>query len=329
MAIIKETLPAELPFRYHPDTRGIRLEPIDSESGRTHYFQILNFRNPKHLLTAATHLEADQNVAFSGWGVMGYGRRVDFLSNYQEFWELKTGRASGSKVPLLEPAGYAVEHVDWDQIHAHFRYLQNPRALRRLWHSALPFHIILPYNKAGRTLTEAVVTNAFDPDVAPTTPVPTFCLFGMEDPAIVKLLDYLKRFDPNIQIGVTSLNETGEKPSFNTPELLNYFRDKHKITTRIIIEDPLVEPIDIASSHSQFVAPLKDQKPVWQMIRRGSVSPEIFERTTGFTVEYAEDVKVAARRVSNTENLDPKTQRLANLLKKKYPQHYFLRSLIA
>jgi len=312
MTIAKDIYPG---FNYPVKTeQGVRMAVIWDENKRPFHASIVNFRNPRHLNRVVSQLVGDNIIAFAGWGVEGMGRRVDRLSNFQEFWEKKSGRPTSSKVPLMEPPVDAVEHVDWKSVHPAFRHLQDPAAFRRIWGGGYPFHVIAPYADQG-SLTEAVVTPAFDPDVAKTTPVPTVSFFWMKDPALDKLICEVKKQDPAAQIGVSSLNDRRETPPFNTSELIEYLQVKKNTGYRLIVEDPLLEKFDIASSHSQFAMPLIDQEPAWQMIRRGSLSPNGFQRATGFDVIVPDDIRVAARRAPEDEDLDFKLNQAAKAIR--------------
>ncbi|KKR81289.1 MAG: hypothetical protein UU73_C0003G0147 [Candidatus Daviesbacteria bacterium GW2011_GWA1_41_61] len=309
MAIVnKETLevahevPPLIPF-----PRGSRFEYLELPDGRTHRLHIVSFRDPRHTDVVVSALARDEAIAFHGWGVSGMGCRADNASDSRKFWLYKEGRPLGAKVPLLEPPKYAVEHIDWQSVHKQFRHLQDPRLLKELWENPiLPYHLIFPYRSEGRTLNEAVVTPAHDKEVASDVPVPTICLFWTGDPAIDHLVRKVKKACPEAQIAVSSLNDSGETPSFTTPELIAYFQQKGKTHWTIIVEDPLLEPLDIASSHSQFIVPLADEEPVFGIKRIGSLSPGGFSEHIGLKVKIPEKVKIASRRVPDDVILDEK-----------------------
>ena len=302
---------------------GGRLEIIPLEDGTTKEILLLSFRNRHHRGPIVEELLSDSPIAFHGWGVSGVCGRVDRQSQFNKFWELKEGRPPGSKVPLLEPPKSATQHIDWRAVHKDFRYLEDPHALKRLWSSRLPFHLIFPYNTSIRSLSEAVVTPAFDPIVAPDVPVPTICLFWIGDPAMETMVKDVKNENSSAQLGVSSLNESHEIPSFNTRDLIAYLRDRQIYRYNIVVEDPILESLDIASSHSQIVVPLVGEEPVWLMKRRGSLSAKGFSKATGFKATEVENVRVASRKVNPKDNLDDKLVESAKRIRNWYLKALF------
>ena len=296
--------------------KGVATEQICLEDGTIKVVQVLSFRDRRHLPLVVDALLADAPVAFHGWGVSGVCGRVDVASQFQKFWSLKQGRPPGSKIPLLEPPEEVVGHVDWDKVHPAYRYLRDPASLRKVWRGTVPFHLILPYRAEGGTLSDAVVTPAFDPDVAPHTPVPTACFFWIDDPALVRLVREVKSTIPGVQLGVSSLNDPGQPPPFDTRDLLAYLKSRAIDRYDIVIEDPVVEPVGIASSHSQFMVPLEGEEPVWTMKRRGSVSAQGFTRHTGFPVVGAETARVAARQAPPERDLDAEVEECARRIRR-------------
>lgn len=299
-----------------PFPRGSRFEYLELPDGTTHRLHIVSFRDPRHVDVVVKALAHDEAIAFHGWGVSGMGCRADNASDSRKFWLYKEGRPYGAKIPLLEPPKYAVEHIDWPSVHKQLRYLQDPRFFKELWDNPiLPYHLIFPYRNEGHTLDAAVITPAYDKEAAPNTQVPTFCLFGTGDPAIEHLLRKIKRACPEAQIAVSSLNDSGETPPFTTKELIIYLQKKAKTHWSLIVEDPLLEPLDIASSHSQFTVPLAEEEPVFGVKRIGSLSPMGFTKHTGFKVEIPEQVKIASRRASDDTILDGKLYRADELIR--------------
>lgn len=290
-----------------PFPKGSHFVHIDLPDGNRHRLHVVSFRDPRHTDVVVRALTNDEAIAFHGWGVSGMGCRADNASDSRKFWLYKEGRPLGSKIPLLEPPKHAVEHIDWQSVHKQFRYLQDPKLLKELWDNPiLPYHLIFPYKSNGHTLNEAVVTPAFDKESAPNIPVPTICLFWSGDPALEHLMKKIKKASPEVQIAVSSLNDSGETPSFTTSELITYLQQRVKTHWTIIVEDPLLEVLDIASSHSQFVVPLADEEPVFGVKRIGSLSPRGFSENTGFEVKVPENVKVASRRATPEVMLDDK-----------------------
>ncbi len=293
-----------------------RIEKIQMEDGTIKLVSVLSFRDRRHLRLVVDTLLGDAPVAFHGWGVSGVCGRVDRGSHFQKFWSLKQGRAPGSKIPLLESPEDVVRHVDWQKVHPAYRYLRDPAALRKVWRGIVPFHLIFPTRVDGDTLSEAVVTPPFDPDVAPHTPVPTACFFWIDDPALVRLVREVKGLNREVQLGVSSLNDPGQLPPFNTKDLLAYLKSRAIGKYDIVIEDPVVEPVGIASSHSQFVAPLEGEEPVWAMKRRGSLSAAGFTRRTGFPVADAGSARVAARQGPPERDLDAEVEECARRIRR-------------
>lgn len=290
---------------------GGRVVTIPLSDGGVKEVLLLSFRDRRHRKPIVGELLEDNPVAFHGWGVSGVCGRVDRESRFTKFWEVKQGRPPGSKIPLLEPPRLAVQHVDWQAVHPDFAYLQDPGKLQKLWSRRLPFHLIFPYNASARSLSEAVVTPPFDPVVAPNIPVPTICLFWVKDPAMVNMVKDVKSRNLAVQLGVSSLNEAHELPTFNTRDLIDYLKDRQIAKYDIVVEDPLLEPLDIASSHSQLVVPLRGQEPIWLMKRRGSLSVRAFHELTGFYVVEVANVPVASRKANPDENLDHKLYELS------------------
>jgi hypothetical protein len=317
-------------FQPH-NQRGIRLEFIPQEQG-FQVVSVVSFRNIRHRDRVVAELVADNPIAFHGWGVEGVGKRVDEYANNKAFWFYKEGRPLGAKIPLLEPPKYTVNHVDWEAVHPDFRYLEDFHKLKDVWKGSVPFHVIFPYCQDKKSLSDAVVTPAFDPDIAPHTPVPTICIFWIDDPAVSQLVKGVKQILPEAQIGVSSLNDPKETPSFNTRELIAYLKAKRYPHYKVIVEDPLLEPVDVASSHSQFVIPLKGEDPVWKVKRRGSLSPAAFMRMTGFDLDQKSmaTAKVASRRAESSANLDDKVSHSAHLIHEwaRTAQLNYLKSLL-
>ncbi len=302
----------------HISKDGIRIEPLfRMEDGRLCVASILSFRDYRHRNRAVATIATHNPVAFHGWGVSGVANRVDIYSDRRfAFWDYKEGRPPGAKVPLLEPPKYAVRHVDWEAVHPDFRYLENPSELKKIWDSSVPFHVIFPYCQDTKTLSSVVVTPAFDAETASDSPYPTICIFWVEDPALKHLVKGIKDLDPEAQVGVSSLNKRQQKPSFTTPELIEYLRSEQIAHYHTIVEDPLLEPVDVASSHSQFVIPQKGGEPLWKVQRRGSLSPATFHKLTGFDIDWesAASAKVASRRGDPSEDIDPKVFASAHLI---------------
>lgn len=293
--------------------RGIRLQPLyQREDGSWNFVSILSFRDWRHRDRVVAELAADKPIAFHGWGVSGIGKRVDPLSDDLAFWTYKEGRPLGSKIPLLEPPQYAVHHIDWEKVHADYRYLENPSRLASIWDSSMPFHVIFPYNRDTDTLSSSVVTPAFDPEVAPNVPVPTICIFWVKDPALSHLVKGVKKVSPGAQIGVSSLNKMKHSPKFNTDELVEYLQTARISFYKVLVEDPLLEPLDIASSHSQFAIPLKGDKPLWKVKRIGSMSPFAFADRTGFDIDVSTlDTASKAAMREGDRDLDDRLEKAA------------------
>lgn len=316
MARVEESSKVSKVIPLIPFPKGSRFEYIELSDGSLHRLHIVSFREPRHADVAVAELVHDRAIAFHGWGVSGMCCRADNASVSQKFWLYKEGRPLGAKVPLLEPPKDAVEHIDWLSVHRQFRYLEDPRRLRKLWeHPILPYHLIFPYKSEGHTLNEAVVTPAYDKEVAPNTPVPTICLFWTGDPAVDSLVKKVKSAFKEAQIAVSSLNDSGEMPPFTTKELIRYLQSKRKTHWAVVVEDPLLEPLDIASSHSQFVVPLAEEEPVFGVKRVGSLTPGGFTRSTGFKVRLVEPVKIASRRASAEVELDSKLYQADQLIR--------------
>lgn len=304
-----------------PDS--VKVETIPLVDGSVKKISILSFRNHQHYSRVVECLVNDKPIAFHGWGVSGVCGRIDAESNFSKFWDLKTGRPPGSKVPLLEPPHFATSHIDWDSIHPQYKYLKDPNELNKLWSSRLPFHLIFPYNFKGKSLSKAVITQAYDQDVPSDISVPTFCMFWMADPAVDHLVRKVKNRDSGIQLGVTSLNESGQLPPFNTNDLLAHLRERRIDQYDIVVEDPLIEPINIASSHSQFRVPLVGDEPKFTMIRQGNLSAKGFTRYSGLPVVIADKVKMAARAASVNEDLDGKVLEAARKIRWWYLKTLF------
>lgn len=307
--------------------KGAKLHYIKKADGSLHPIAVVSFRDPRHLDLVVDYTMSDKPFAFHGWGVMGAGKRVDKKSN---FWGhhlmLKKGRSLGSKIPLLEPPEYAVKHIDWNAVHPSLQYLKDPKEFAKLWSSGRPFHIIAPYNAKGDTLTPAVVTSAYDKEVASHTSVYTVCIFWINDPALVEFMKRVKKIDYQIQIGVTSLNDPGQLPDFFTDKLIETFKKNGVTLYDLVVEDPLLEPLQIASSHSQFALPLKDQlEPVFTVKRKGSLSPAEFSRLTGFKVVGKDDAPIAAH-LEQDGDYDEKMTHLAEELK-RWEKEGYLRTL--
>lgn len=288
--------------------KGVESIRIQSKDGVDKLIPLLSFRERKHEDLILQTLLVDNPVAFHGWGVSGVCGRVDEDSNFLKFWELKRGRLPGSKIPLLEPPEYIADHVDWNSVHPNFRFLRETRGQKSLWRATLPFHLIFPYQENGNSLSKAVVTPAYDQEVASDIPVPTVCFFWAADPALKHLVQRLKKEDSRIQLGVSSLNQPGEIPPFKTEDLIDYLVKGGITDYDVIISDPLLEPLDIASSHSQFKVPLVEEEPVWTMMRRGSLSAQYFERYTHTPVKEHKNMKIAARKHTPDVNLDKKLE---------------------
>lgn len=267
-------------------------------------FSIVSLRNPKHRNIVVAATIADHPIAFHGWGVSGVGKRVDNKADYNFFWSFKKGRLPSSKIPLMELPEIAINYIDWKAVHPDYQFLRNPQKLIKLWKSRHPFHVIFPYKIASNSLSEAVVAPAFDPLVSSDISVPTFCLFWIEDPDLIEFMKLIKQNAPYVQIGVSSLNDSKETPPFNSKELIEYLKLKNITHFKLIVEDPLMEELDIASSHTQLAIPLVGQTPEWIVKRQGSISSEIFHKHTGFPVKVNEHARIASMKPRSAEDLN-------------------------
>lgn len=306
------------------DAQGHPFLQFSFEGNMQRSIPILSVRNPGDHIQIAQSIATNEPVIFMAGGVIGAGRAVGRGPDGggRDFWEkYKPGRKPTSKVPMMVLHEDQHELIDWSRVHRDFRFLENA-GKRIKFFGQLPLHVVWPHNK------EDYVT---DPDTFVTKPsdmadehelvratVDTVCLYFQRDDDWVNIAHLVGHCSPFRRFGITSCNQSGERPPFTRQKFIEEQlrkaaegRDTWEARiARAYIDDPIAEEVGVGSSQSQVRAPLVSEPPTFKMVRHGPVSPRAIKAQTGVDVEVPTNkegawvVKYSERSRSNDVSLD-------------------------
>lgn len=280
---------------------------------------VLNFREDSHKKDIARALISGEPVAAFGIGNYGlavgvdHPRRGRFSDSWEYYWRFKPDRPRDAHIPILLPPKNWDLIVDLRKIHPQFRRMFYRENLEKMYKEAVISHIIAPtFNFAPHINHPAFVTSKESKN--------SVSAFWWDDPDLEEIADIAMRLDPNVLIGISSFNDHGENPAFNYEEVKEYVIKKKKVPFKYIVMDPVGESVEVKSSHPQFKVPEKGEKPVWKVVRRGSVSVKRFLRATHmpFNAEGEDEAPFAPRAYPEDINLDSLVDRVHGLTLENY-----------
>ncbi|MBI2028142.1 MAG: hypothetical protein HYT07_00900 [Candidatus Levybacteria bacterium] len=283
---------------------------VEGENG-TKSIPILSVREKAHHEAIANAMVSGDAVAFEV-GVVGLmiavGDKRLGGNAWKTFWEVKKGRAPEDKVPFMMLPEDHDKVVDFTKIHEDFQFLKDAEA-RKKFFGALPFHTILPIREDNESLNR----NAFVTTPEETLKKPadqrlsesTVCIYWQGgDTDWRRIAELAKKINPDVYLGITSLNEHGKPSPWNFSELLKHIEDGRGKELNHIVQDPVIAKADIKSSHTQVRVPLKGEKPAIIIVRKGPISADTINKFTGFPVRTLESAKLASRGHSPDVSLD-------------------------
>lgn len=285
---------------------------------------ILSVRSPGDHSQIARMIATNEPVIFMAGGVIGAGKAVGRgpEGGGRDFWDkYKPGRKETSKVPMMVLHEDQYELIDWSKVHHDFRFLENARN-RIKFFGQMPLHVVWPHNRDDYlTDPDTFVTRPSDMagehELVKTT-VDTVCLYFQRDEDWVRIAQLLGTYSPFRRFGITSCNQSAEKPPFTRQGFIDEQlrkagegRDPWEAREAVAyIDDPIAEEIGVGSSQSQVIAPLVGSRPTFRMLRHGPVSPMAIKAQTGVDVEVPTNekgvwvVKYSERSRSNDFSLD-------------------------
>ncbi|OGD90435.1 hypothetical protein A3J17_00395 [Candidatus Curtissbacteria bacterium RIFCSPLOWO2_02_FULL_40_11] len=280
---------------------------------------VFDLREDSHKREIAKVLISGDPVAAFGVGNYGIAIGIDhpkrgrFPNSWEHYWKFKPDRPRDAKIPILMPPKYWSEIIDFRKIHSGFKPLFNRGQLERAYREAVIFHIVAPsYNYAPHINHPALVTAEDGKN--------SVSAFWWDDPDLEEIADIAMRLDPNVLIGISSFNDRGENPAFNYDEVKDYIMRKKKVPFKYIIRDSIGEKVGVKSSHPQFKVPENDEKPVWQVVRRGARSVKRFLQATRlpFEAEGKDSALFAPRAHSEDVDLDNLIDTVHELILRDY-----------
>lgn len=272
------------PFLRINSKEGLRVIPVYS------------VREPSHQEKIAQCMTSGDVVVFEAAGVMGFMVAVNCDQskgddNWKKFWEVKRGRSSTDKVPIMMLPEDQYKIVDFDKLHSEYRYLKDPER-RKSFFGALPFHTILPLKDDAKEINRDVfVTQAGGPNKQAT-----ICLYFQGGDRVWRDIAELTRsVNSGVHLGISSFNDHGEPPPYDFDELLTYIVIKQRMDFGFVVRDPIAAKHGIRSSHTQIRLPLIGEQPYIIVVRKGPVSADTISKHTGHTVKISENAKFASR----------------------------------
>lgn len=263
---------------------------------------IYDFRNLDHQVLAARAIASESRMAMFG-GVWGGFKGVKRNTIGERFFlQAKPGRPAEAKIPLMIAPEDAIQLIDWLKVHQDLRFLHNYWNFKKLWTSHVAFlHIIAPVRPTTYSFPDIFKTTPSEfqtryPGVEPISTT-TAAFVWREEPYLRHFGSLVKRFShTQVYIGVSTLNPHGKEPPYFFDELLQQLARGETPVEAIdlIIQDPLYEKYRAFGSHTQIRLPLIGEEPCFKVLRIGSLSPESFEKATGFewkVIPGAQDVR--------------------------------------
>lgn len=236
-------------------------------------------------------------VAF-GNGLYGYSRILNDprskrqSDNWQGFIEVKPTRQSCDKIPVFTSPKYAARLIDFDAVHPEFRkFLRSRCARERMWQAGAAFHLVVPIPDPAPYIHPIFITTPEDHDKAQRHPKlrvnhNTASLFYFHDPDWNDIFEIVRRYNPHGIGGISSFNEHREQPAYDLSGVINFITAKKRCPFDVIVQDPLGEPFGVCSSHPQFRVPLRGERPLWVVLRHGSISVERWLQEVNSPFDY-------------------------------------------
>jgi hypothetical protein len=260
---------------------------VESKEG-VRKIPVLSVRDPKHKFLIAEKIVSGEVGAF-GVGVVGVLKAVGKdpskdIEGGKKFWEIKKGRGITDKVPMMMLPEHHDKIVDYDKLHEDFAYLKDPEE-RRKFYGTLPFHAILPLADNAIINKDVFVTTAEDSKSKPLdqqASIPTVCVFfSGGDRAWERIAQLAYKINPNVHLGISSLNDHGEQSPYNLSELVQYVNKKQRADFDFFVDDPIVAKYDIRSSMTIVRLPHKGEVPEITIVRKGSIGAETLRKHMG------------------------------------------------
>lgn len=281
---------SEVQLSIQEGENGIRFLTIP-EMSRS--IPVYDFRNLDHQQEIAHSLASEGKVAMFA-GVWGIFKGIKQNTRREEFFQIaKPGRPTEAKIPALMRPEDSVTLIDWSKVHPDFRFLSKLWEFEKLWKLHPGYlHIIAPvrptlYSFPGIFQTSPEEFKKRYPN-AESVPYITASFLFREDPYLRHLATLVGRFShTRIFVGASTLNPHKKEPPYSFEELKKSLINREIPVEAIdlIVEDELYADFDAFGSHSQMVIPLLGEKPVFRMIRQGSLGIERFSQLTGFDCE--------------------------------------------
>ena len=282
-------------------TNGVQHLVIPEHSKR---IPIYNFRDLRHHEEIAKALSAGERMLMFA-GVWGAFKTVKRNTTVEEFFhkQIKPGRPWEAKIPLMARTIDAKQMLDWSEIHEDFRFLQDYSEFKKLLTSHPAFvHIVGPVRHNLYSLPEIFITTPEDYSTRyegnDAICVPTISIINRNDPYLLHLqtLASLRYFHTTMYLGVSTANPHAKQPPYTHGELFRQIANGETPAEAVdlIVEDQIYEKYNALGSHTIARLPLNGERPTIKILRIGSLSPERFERATGFLCEVipgAKDVK--------------------------------------
>lgn len=266
---------------------------------------VYSVRESSHRELIAQCMTSGEIVVFEAAGVMGCMVAVNRNpterdDSWAKLTRVKKGRSKQDKVPIMMLPEDQEEIVDFDRLHPNYRYLEDSEK-RKNFFGTLPFHAILPLRADVRDINHDVfVTQARDSN----KPATVCIYFQGGDKAWRDIGESIKSINPGVHLGISSFNDHGEQPPYDSNELLTHILLKQRVDFESIVRDPIAAKYDIKSSHTQIRLPLTDEQPHIIVVRKGPVSADTISKYTGHPVKILEYAKFASRGHPEHVNLD-------------------------
>ncbi|MDP2586111.1 MAG: hypothetical protein Q8P29_04500 [Candidatus Levybacteria bacterium] len=249
---------------------------------------VLSVRNSDHHRLIAEHIVSGSTGVFEV-GVIGVLKAIpsdSAINNGGEkvFWEIKRGRKLEDKVPMMMLPEHHDKVIDYDKIHPDFAYLKDS-GKRRKFYGTIPFHAILPLADGAIINQNVFVTTPEDSKKKPLDQQvsnSTVCVFfSGGDKAWNNIAQLANTINPNVHLGISSLNDHEEQSPYDFKELIDYVNKKQRIDFNFIVEDPIVAKYQIKSSMTIIRLPQVGEPPEIVIIRKGSIGADTLRRHMG------------------------------------------------
>jgi len=257
---------------------------IESERG-IREIPVFSVRNTDHHRLIAEHIVSG-DVGVFGVGVIGILKAiprdsVNESEGKKTFWEIKKGRKLEDKVPMMMLPEHHSKIVDYDKVHPDFAYLKDPEK-RRKFYGTIPFHTILPLAEGAKINKSVFVTTFEDSKKKPLdqqSSIPTVCVFfSGGDKAWESIAQLAYSINPDVHLGISSLNDHGEHSPYDFDELKEYINKKKEADFDFVVDDPIVAKYKIRSSMTIIRLPQVGESPEITIVRKGSIGTDTLRR---------------------------------------------------